>query len=366
MIWRKIIRLIFLGVAPCLSIGIVLLVCYFNSDAWYAELLAFSIPPIMLFLGVITVVILFLRPSYNWFVPTIILGLLCIKPLIETVAFRFKENKGRADFTVMSYNVAAFNPVRMENMQSDVENYRNLYEWFRNNESPDILCLQEFYHGMDDDNDFTLDSITALGNYKYYYINPRYNPDTDGLLGVITFSKYRAIGAGAIEYGDTLVNKGIYNDFIIHDDTVRVINFQLKSMSIRWQSNTNESRWQNIRSNIKNIISKIIEGHENRKFEVAVVESFMKDSNYKTIVCADLNAVPYSSTYQKINKYYYNAFEKAGTGFGFTYNRFPSVIRIDNQFYDKRLGIEYFRTRDDMKFSDHYPVEAGYYLTHQK
>src|SRR5690606_32121340 len=110
---------------------------------------------------------------------------------------------------------------------------------------------------------------------------------------------------------------------IIHDDTVRVINFQLKSMSIRWQSNTDESRWQNILSNIESIISKIIEGHENRKFEVAVVESFMKESNYKTIVCADLNAVPYSSTYQKINKYYYNAFEKAGTGFGFTYNRFP-------------------------------------------
>jgi endonuclease/exonuclease/phosphatase family metal-dependent hydrolase len=362
MIWKKLAHIIFLWTVPCLSIIIVLLVCYFNSDAWYAELMAFTIPPIMVLFGLTCLAMFFIRPHYKSWLPILVLGLLCIKPLIETVAFRFKKDNGQADFTVMSYNVAAFNPVRMVNQQSDSEIYRNLYNWFRNNESPDILCLQEFYHGLADSTDYTLDSIAALGNYKYYYINPRYNEDTDGLFGVITFSKFRAIGAGAIEYGDTLVNKGIYNDFLIDNDTVRVINFQLKSMSIRWQRDNDESKWQNINSNIWNIVSRLIEGHENRKVEVAVVDSFIQNNHFKTIICADLNAVPYSSTYQKINKYYYNAFEKAGTGLGFTYNSFPSVIRIDNQFYDKRLGIEYFLTRDDMEFSDHYPIEAGYYL----
>jgi hypothetical protein len=215
MIWKKLAHIIFLWTVPCLSIIIVLLVCYFNSDAWYAELMAFTIPPIMVLFGLTCLAMFFIRPHYKSWLPILVLGLLCIKPLIETVAFRFKKDNGQADFTVMSYNVAAFNPVRMVNQQSDSEIYRNLYNWFRNNESPDILCLQEFYHGLADSTDYTLDSIAALGNYKYYYINPRYNEDTDGLFGVITFSKFRAIGAGAIEYGDTLVNKGIYNDFLI-------------------------------------------------------------------------------------------------------------------------------------------------------
>src|SRR5690606_8720970 len=126
--------------------------------------------------------------------------------------------------------VAAFNPDRMVKKESDIEIYRSLYNWFRENESPDILCLQEFYQGEEDEYDFTLDSIALLGDYKYYYINPRYNRHTNGIYGVITFSEFRAISAGQIFYGDTLVNKGIYNDFIIKEDTVRVVNFQLRSM----------------------------------------------------------------------------------------------------------------------------------------
>lgn len=260
----------------------------------------------------------------------------------------------------MSFNVAAFNPTRMENKQSDIDIYRQLYHWFRENESPDILCLQEFYHGTSDDYDLTLDSIALLGNYSYYYINPRYNRHTDGIYGVITFSKYRATSAGQIFYGDTLVNKGIYNDFLINDDTVRIVNFQLRSMSIRWKNEPNFSAMENAQMNIGSIIHKLIDGNEMRKKEIAVIDSFLTQGSYKTILCADLNAVPYSATYQKLNKHYHNAFEKGGTGLGFTYNHFPSVIRIDNQFYDKRLKINYFITRKDMKFSDHYPIEAGY------
>lgn len=324
--------------------------------------MAFAIPPVMIYTALIVIVYLWTKPNKIYLAFLLMSSILCIKPLIKTVALNFKHNSGKADFTVMSYNVAAFNPNRMTNLESDLETYQSLYNWFRDNKSPDILCLQEFYHGSDDDYDLTLDSIASLGGYKYYYINPRYNRHTNGIFGVITFSKYRAAGAGQIFYGDTLVNKGIYNDFVIKGDTIRVVNFQLRSMSIRWQKADSLGMYGNLNYNVDNIIQRLIIGNEMRKDEVAVVDSFLSSSKLKTIICADINSVPYSATYQKLNKRYLNAFEKGGTGFGFTYNQFPKVIRIDNQFFDKRLGIEFFDTREDLDFSDHYPIEAGYFL----
>jgi endonuclease/exonuclease/phosphatase family metal-dependent hydrolase len=57
-----------------------------------------------------------------------------------------------------------------------------------------------------------------------------------------------------------------------------------------------------------------------------------------------------------------NSFEKAGTGFGFTYNKFPWAIRIDHQFYDKKLRAVQFQVFSDNKYSDHYPTQSGYIL----
>lgn len=356
------LKVLFFGVFPICSIVILVFVCYANPHTWYSELLAFTVPPVMMYSAIIVLFYLKIKPGRIYLIPLFIAATLCTKPFLSTVAYSFKKNEGNADLTVMSYNVAAFNPQRMTESRSDIETYRSLYNWFRTNESPDILCLQEFYHGSDDDYDLTLDSIAALGGYKYYYINPRYNRYTNGIYGVITFSKYRAINAGQIFYGDTLVNKGIYNDFIIENDTIRIVNFQLRSMSIRWQKADSLDMYGNLNRNVDNIVGRLIEGNELRRDEITIVDDFLRQSQLKTIICADINSVPYSATYQRLNKNYHNAFEKGGKGLGFTYNRFPKVIRIDNQFYDKRMSIEYFVTHDEMKFSDHYPIEAGYYL----
>ena len=60
----------------------------------------------------------------------------------------------------------------MENKHSDSLFNANIYKWLRENKSPDILCLQEFYHSDFGDYDNTLDSIVKLGGYKYFYMNP--------------------------------------------------------------------------------------------------------------------------------------------------------------------------------------------------
>ncbi len=131
-------------------------------------------------------------------------------------------------------------------------------------------------------------------------------------------------------------------------------------MSIRWRKYKDANFFSNIYFNIADIYNRLSIGYESRKTEIKIINDFLADSPYKVINCADINALPYSDTYQLLKRNYHNSFEEAGFGFGFTYHHFPWLIRIDNQFSDKRLKINYHYTLNEIEISDHYPILAGY------
>jgi endonuclease/exonuclease/phosphatase (EEP) superfamily protein YafD len=80
-------------------------------------------------------------------------------------------------------------------------------------------------------------------------------------------------------------------------------------------------------------------------------------------VCGDFNETPYGYAYGQVRHRLSNAFEEAGSGFGFSYRNAPRYIRIDNQFYDKKkLKVLDFQTRRDVSYSDHYPIVGRYKL----
>jgi endonuclease/exonuclease/phosphatase family metal-dependent hydrolase len=340
------------------SLAIMVSACYLYNGWWGIEILSFLIPPIIV-LNLFLIFWFFRKKSFLALFPASVL-ILSIKPIDESFALNFKKDDGTADFRVMSYNVGLFNPERFVTQESDLGRNLEKYEWLRNQKEPDILCLQEFYHSDVKFGEEALDSIAKAGNYNYYYLNPFYDKDHEGFFGVITFSKFKAIQSGELKYGTNYMNKGTWNDFIIKNDTVRILNFHLQSMSIRLNYESDKSLFKNIASNASDVYLKLKDGFAKRKEELNNIEKFIESSPYKIIICADLNALPYSYTYQKLKGRFNNAFEDAGTGFGFTYHHFPWFIRIDNQFYDKNLKIHYFKTHSKMKISDHYPIEAGY------
>ncbi len=283
------------------------------------------------------------------------------KPMKETFSLNMDTaSSGSPDFRVMSFNVASFNPSRMAERRGDTITSTRIYQWLREMDSPDILCLQEFFHGEWDDYDQTLDSIAAAGGYTYCYLNPHYVDEFKGIFGVATFSKTKAVRSGRIDNGTHPVNKGTYHDFVFGMDTVRILNIHLTSMSIRWQRFENLSSLEALRDNVLSILSKLKVGHEGRKEEMDCVMEAVTYSPYPVIVCADLNALPYSETYQKLKGKLLNVHESMGLGMGITYHRFPFYVRIDNQFYDLRLKPRFFKTHKEFKASDHFPIEAGY------
>src|SRR5690606_38143567 len=101
---KTIMCVLFFGVFPFCSVVILLLVCYANPDAWYSELLAFTIPPVMIFSAVMLLFYLRLKPGRVYLFFLLTAAFLCMKPLFKTIAFSFKKDKSNSDFSVMSYN----------------------------------------------------------------------------------------------------------------------------------------------------------------------------------------------------------------------------------------------------------------------
>ena len=91
---------------------------------------------------------------------------------------------------------------------------------------------------------------------------------------------------------------------------------------------------------------------------------FVERSPYPVVCAGDFNDMPYAYSYRYLRKYMKNAFEESGKGFGFTYNGGTlRVLRIDNQFYQGNIRSIDLRTRYDIPYTDHFPVQGMYEFT---
>jgi len=347
-------------VLPLALSVVTVLVSYLILGSWWIELLSFFMPLVMGSALVLFALALWRGTKLIHLLAPSLLMLLVMKPISETIAINLPKASNRADLTVMSFNAALFNPYRPNTLESEPVRYTDLYTFLRSHHTPDVLCIQEFYHGVKDDLELAIDSIAILGGYTNFYMNPRYDRDYDGLTGVATYSKYPAVNSGRLDFGSEPSANGHWNDLRVGNDTVRVVNMQLQSMSIRWETRDAHSWSRNLWANVVHFHQRLRWGYHRRSLELDAITAFLQESPHPLIICADINALPYSDTYQTLKRLAHNAFERGGRGTGFTYYHFPWFIRIDNQFFDRTLDITYFRTRRDIRISDHYPIEAGY------
>jgi exonuclease III len=345
---------------PLILGGITIATSHLERGKWWMELLSFGMPVVLVATLLVLIAWMILRPGLRYLWLPLLALVAAIEPLNATFAINLPKERSGHDLSVMSFNAALFNPYRPSTLESDTTVYSSIYSYLRENPPPDILCIQEFFHSTRDEQEMSADSIQQLGGYSHFYINPVHNTDYEGLIGVITFSKFPMAGNGKLEFGDDRFNNGHWSDVVIGSDTLRIFAVQMQSMSIRWRSVEGSSWFNNLRLNLANIYRKLKWGYRIRTAEMERIEEALDASPHRVIVCADLNALPYSHTYQRLKSRYHNAFEKGGMGFGFTYHHFPWFIRIDNQFYDHDLEIQYFRTLNGIRVSDHYPIVAGY------
>lgn len=325
-----------------------------DPEAFYlAPFIPLTIPFFLLGNGVFALYWLFKSPIRM--VVSVLVILAGYSFIVRT--FRLFPMNEDGEIKVVSYNVRVFN-VYAHLRDSDLGSTKKMLSWLKESEA-DVLCLQEFYM-MASSEDFNTVKILKK-HYPYYYLEP-FHEVAGQVFGMAVFSKYPLTGKGIIKFEKRSNNQIIYADIRVKNDTIRVYNMHLESMSIDEELLSYDfdsiSRGENLKA-----LAKYKKGVVRRSKQVNKLEEHLDNSPFPVIVCGDLNDVPYSYAYERLSRRLNNAFESAGNGFGFTYSGGRLFfLRIDHQFAGNEFRINSFKVHREVPYSDHFPLSAVYTL----
>ncbi|WBL44315.1 endonuclease/exonuclease/phosphatase family protein [Algoriphagus halophytocola] len=310
----------------------------------YVGLLPFFIPVILL-LNVFLLVILILSWRKLAFLPVITL-LIGYKFLVISFQLNPKNDQAKG-LKILTFNAHMF---RYESSNTE----SNVLAWLQEN-TADVKAIQEFYQ---DNTTASKDAVKILGqdsDYKVSYHVNEGNPEKRS-NGLAIFSKYPIINDGKI-FDAQGTNGAIFADLNVNGDTIRIYNAHLESMRIDSDGLEN---LDGVKQNYRQTLGKLHRGSLARSKQLKLLLEHMNNSPHPLILMGDLNEIPYSYTYFKLNENYVNAFEMAGRGFGFTYNRILFFLRIDHIFSSENLQAIQYKTHREVDYSDHYPITATF------
>lgn len=292
----------------------------------------------------------------------ILMGWMNMKNLFH---FGGNSNNEKKGIKVLSYNVRLFD---LYNWTQNKDTRNKIFTLLRN-ESADIVCLQEFFQG-DSGRFETLDTLIDVTHSKDQHIEYTFSRKKRDHWGIATFTKYPIVNKGAIKFKTRTNNICIFSDIKIGEDTVRVYNLHLQSISfanadyrfveaLKEKSDTLDTEDIEIAS--KNILRRLKRAYIKRAAQTEKVIQHIDSCKYPVILCGDFNDTPFSFTYRSFSENLQDAFMESGSGIGSTYlGAFPSY-RIDYIFYSKNFTSSGYEVLSE-KLSDHYPARCYIYL----
>ncbi|NJN27936.1 MAG: endonuclease/exonuclease/phosphatase family protein [Cyclobacteriaceae bacterium] len=317
---------------------------------WLSGFFALAIPLVIL---VHFVFLLFntrkLKAGFFYHLIMIALGFIFIK-----VSYALSLGNDTGKLKVLSYNVRVFNnyaTLKNEGYASS----KKMVAWSVENDAP-VKCFQEYYNN-DKSDIFDVKKRLSKAGWKHQHFKIVLQDRAKAEFGIAIFSKLPIVHRGEVlsSSGDFL--NTIFADIIVGNDTVRIYNTHLESMSIDENNVVDTDR---LAKSYKDTGVRLRKGFISRARQVKALTASIAQCRHKTILCGDLNELPYSYPYFALRGHLNNAFEKAGTGFGFTYNGKLFFLRIDNQFFSDQIEINSFVTHRTVDYSDHFPLTASY------
>lgn len=261
-------------------------------------------------------------------------------------------------YKIMSYNVRLFDLYNWNNNTKTRDRIFNLLA----EESPDIVCFQEFYY--EDHKDFnSLDTMQSFMKAKNIHVEITTTVQKTNHFGLATFTRFPIINKGKITF-DKTSNRCIYTDMLIGADTVRVYNMHLQSIRFgkedyQFISDISNDKEVDEFAGAKNLMSRMKRAFVRRAWQAEVISAHIRNCPYKVIACGDFNDPPTSYTYATLTRGLYDAFKISGSGLGRTFiDRFPS-FRIDYILHSKDIKSADFETIA-RELSDHYPITCSF------
>jgi endonuclease/exonuclease/phosphatase (EEP) superfamily protein YafD len=261
------------------------------------------------------------------------------------------KNGNARTFKVLNYNVFGF-WVTQHHEREDDDKTNEMKKWLVSMDA-DVLVMPEF-NNEDRIPAFRTTEFLKKAGYRYNNFLENKEDRSGEYSTLAVFSRFPIVKHEEIALEQQ--NGIMYTDVLVGKDTLRVIGVHLYSMSLRLARLKDQKEMAGVKRVARGSLAQIKRGFIERVPQTKMLEYWIKESPYAVILTGDFNETPYSYVYGKCRKLLNNAFEMKGEGFGFTYNRVPSFIRIDNQFFDdQRLDILDFQTLNNIKYSDHYP-----------
>lgn len=330
------------------------------ADSWVIAVLGLAFPFLLALLVGFIFLWLILKLTRVWF--SIIVLLAGYKSINTFWAFNpasgFEYQKKPNQIRIASWNVARFLEWKRNNNEKSQTRLKMLDQIKK--QSPDILCLEEFFHSPDSVFYNNISEIRAMG-YPYYYFS--YDPDGDlQYIGSAIFSKYPMLDTGLVRYFRPSIPEAlVHADIKVNNDTIRIFTTHLQSVQFRQRDYEAISEIKNaedsLYSNSKTVLSKLRKAMALRSSQADIARQIMDDSPYPTIFCGDLNDTPNSYTYFTIRGTMQDAFLKKGFGIGRTYSSLSPTLRIDYILTDHQFEVKQF-TRVVKYLSDHFMIMA--------
>ena len=311
----------------------------------------YFIPLLAINLFLLIVAILY-RSKTAWITIVALLPSLLYTELFFKISDREPVKAEGTSLKIESYNVGMFSSSK-EKLSREAcrkEMARHL-----KSESPDIVCLQEFFV------ESRIQADTVFGQYphRHYHL---FKARNGKLFGNIILSKYPMGEKGRISFPNS-TNLSLYADIHHGNHKLRIYNNHLESYNVSFTALAKKFGLKK-HLNREEITHDIVDTHEKmlgtfikRSEQVGRIMDNINSSSQPAIICGDFNDTPMSYTYHTLSKNRKDTFEEAGKGFGGTFIPVWPLLRIDYILVPQKSECTNY-TLHKLTLSDHYPISA--------
>ena len=281
----------------------------------------------------------------------------CWKPITHYIPFHpFPEDVTKKNtLKILTYNVMAFG------YQDHTPEKPNPILQYIINSDADIVCMQEYFVGIQA-NYLTQKKIEqALNMYPYHYTIPLVRKNRY-IIGLAIYSKYPILNSRKIRY-DSTFNGSTIHEIDVQGKKLFVVNNHLESFKLTMEDrskytdfikNMNADTFDELKETVQQKLDNAFLIRAEQAEIVAEEIQKLNEDDY-LIVCGDLNDTPISYAYRVVNNSMTDAFSSSGNGLGITYNQHNFRFRIDHIFHSSNMKA-YNATVDKVSASDHYPM----------